>query len=81
VKCGWVKCSEDLSNRVSNIIRRYIDHMKIYRSYEVCCLMAFSFVTFFYTLLVTLFIILYVFLLLCIFIVMYFLLVCNAFFC
>jgi lipopolysaccharide/colanic/teichoic acid biosynthesis glycosyltransferase len=50
VSTSVVKCSEELSNRVSNIIRRYIDHMQL-------LLNALSFIIFFYILLFTLFII------------------------
>jgi len=46
VKCSWAKCSESLSNRVSNIIKKYVDHMKY------AAFMAFSFTIFLHVVLV-----------------------------
>jgi len=48
-----VKCNEGLSNRVSNIIRRCVDHMK----FADC--VVFLFITFFHVLLIPFFIIVY----------------------
>jgi hypothetical protein len=62
VKCNWVKCSKILVTGCLTLLED-----TVYRSYEVCCLIAFSFITFFYILLVAFLIILYVFLLLYIF--------------
>jgi len=53
VQCSCVKCSEGLSNRVHNIIRRYRVHTKF------AAYMAFSFIILFHVRLVPFFIIVY----------------------
>ena len=49
MKYSWVKGSEVLSNRASNIIRRYIDHLRF------VAFMTVLFITFFHILLLPFF--------------------------
>jgi hypothetical protein len=44
LRCSEVKCSEGLSNTVSNIVRRHIDHMK-FAAYVAFPSVTFLFVT------------------------------------